>query len=54
MAVIAAGESAMRQRVCIILEFAPYKRRRCLMFAGKGVLRTALLMVDITPSVHWR
>ena len=40
--------------MCIILEFAPYNRRRCLMFAGNGVLRTALLIVDITPRVHWR
>jgi hypothetical protein len=40
--------------VCIILECAPYNRRRCLMFAGNGVLRAALLIMDITPSVHWR
>ncbi len=54
MVVINADERTMRQWVCIILEFAPYNRRRCLMFAGNDILRTALLMVDITPSVHWR
>ena len=32
MEVIAVGERAMRQCVCIILEMAPYRRRRCLMF----------------------
>ena len=28
--VMAAGENAMRQWVCMIFEFAPYSRRRCL------------------------
>jgi hypothetical protein len=36
MEVIAVGERAMRQRVCIILELAPYRRRRCLIFGGRG------------------
>ncbi len=53
-AIIDAGERAIRQWVCIILELAPYRRRRCLMFAGNGVLSTALLIGDITPSLHWR
>ena len=54
MEVIAAGERAMRQCVCIILEFAPYSRSRCFMLGGRGVFSTALLMVAMIPSVHWR
>jgi hypothetical protein len=52
--VIAADERAMRQCVCIMLELAPYRRRRCLMFGGRGVFSTALLMVDMTSSIHLR
>jgi hypothetical protein len=52
--VIAAGERAMRQWVCIILELAPYRRRRCLILGGRGVVSTALLMVVMTSSVHMR
>ncbi len=54
MEVIAAGERAMRQYVCIILELAPYRRRRCLMFEGKEVVSTALLMVAMTSSAPLR
>ena len=54
MEVIAAGDRAMRQCVCIILELAPYSRSRCFMLGGRGVFSTALLMVVMTPSVHWR
>ncbi len=51
---IAIDERAMRQRVCIVLELAPYRRRLCLMFGGRGVFSTALSMVDMTSSVHLR
>jgi hypothetical protein len=55
MEVIAVGERAMRQGVCIIiLELAPYRKRRCLIFGGRGVVSTALLMVVRTSSVHLR
>ena len=51
---IAVGERAIRQCVCIILELAPYRRRCCLIFGGRGVVSTALLMVVRTSSVHLR
>ena len=51
---IIAGESAMRQCVCMILELAPYRRRRCLTPGGRGVARTALLIVDKVSMVHLR
>jgi hypothetical protein len=54
MEVIAVGERSMRQCVCIILELAPYRRRRCLIFGGRRVVSTALLMVAKTSSVHLR
>jgi hypothetical protein len=54
MEFIAAGDRAMRQFVCIVLELAPYRRRRCLMFGGKGVVSTALLMLAMTSSVYLR
>ena len=53
MEVIAAGERAMRQCVCISLELPPY-RRRCLMFGDRGVVSTALLVVARASSVHLR
>jgi hypothetical protein len=52
MDVIAVGERAMSQCLCIILELAPYRRRRCLIFGGKGVVSTALLMEARTSSVY--
>ena len=52
--VIYAGESAIRQCVCMILELAPYKRRRCFTPDGRGVDRTALLIVDKVAIVHLR
>ena len=54
MEVIAFGERAVRQCVCVILELAPYRSRRCLIFGGRGVVSTALLMVARTSSVHLR
>ena len=54
MEVIAVGERAMRQCECIILELAPYRRRRCLIFGGSGVVSSALLMVARTSSVQLR
>ena len=52
MEVIAAGERAMRPCACIILELDPYRKRRCLMFGGRGVVSTSLMMVARTSSVH--
>jgi hypothetical protein len=52
MVVTYAGESAIRKYVCMILELAPYRRRRCFIPGGREVARTALLMVDIEP-VGW-
>jgi hypothetical protein len=54
MEVIAAGERATRQCVCIQLELAPYRRRRYLMFGDRVEFNTALLMVDMASSVHLR
>ena len=54
MEFIAVGERVMRQCVCMLLELAPYKRRRCLIFGGRGVVSIALLMVARTSSVHLR
>ena len=45
------GESAIRQCVCIILELAPYRRRRCFTPGGR-VARIALLMVVKVSIVH--
>ena len=36
MVVIDAGKSAIRQCVCMILELAPYMRRRCFIPGGRG------------------
>ena len=52
--VIDVGESAIRQCVCMILELAPYKRRHCFTPGGRGVVRTALLIVDKVSIVHLR
>ena len=52
--VIDAGESAIRHCVCMILEFVPYKRRRCFTPGGRGVARTALSIVAKVPIVHLR
>ncbi len=46
MDMIIAGDSTIRQCVCIILELAPYRRRRCCIPGGERVDRTALLMAD--------
>ena len=55
MEVIAVGDRAMRQCVCTFLELAPYRRRRCLiLFGGRGVVGTALLILARTSSVHLR
>ncbi len=52
--VIYARESAITQCVGMILELAPYRRRRCLIQDGRGVARTSLLMVDKVSIVHLR
>ena len=51
---IDAGESAIRQCVCMILELVPYKRRRCFTPGGRELARTALLIVDKVSIVHLR
>ena len=51
---IVVGESALRQCVCMILELAPYRRRRCFTPGGRAVARTALLIVDKVSMVHLR
>jgi hypothetical protein len=38
----------------MILELAPYRRRRCFTPGGRGVARTALLIVDKVLMVHVR
>ena len=49
---IADGESATRQCACMILELAPYRRRRYFIPGGRGVDRTALLIVAKVSIVH--
>jgi hypothetical protein len=52
MEIMALGESAIRQWVCIILELAPYSSNRCLIPDGRGVERIALLMLAKVSEVH--
>jgi len=47
-----AGDSAIRQCLCMILELAPYRRKRYFMLSGKGVYKTALLMVDRVSNLY--
>jgi hypothetical protein len=54
MVVIHAREIAIRQCVCMILELAPYRRRRCFITGGRGVAMNALLMMDKVSIVHLR
>jgi hypothetical protein len=54
MEVIALGDSAMRQLVCIILELAPYRSSLCLIRGGRCVERIALLMLARVSRVHAR
>jgi len=54
MLVIDAGESAIRQCVCMILELAPYMRRRCFIPGERGMAKTALLLEDMVLIVHLR
>ena len=51
---MALGESAINQCVCKILELARYINRCYFMPCGRGVERTALLMVAKVSSVHVR
>ena len=48
------GESAIRQFMSMILELAPYERRRCFTPGGSGGARTALLIVAKVSVVHLR
>ena len=41
MAIIIAVDSDIRQCMCMILEFAPYRRRRCFILDGRRVARIA-------------
>jgi hypothetical protein len=52
--VIDYRKSAIRLCVCMILELAPYRRRRCFTPDGRGVARTALLIVTKVSIVHLR
>ena len=52
MVVMDAWGSAIRRCACTILELAPFRRRRCFIYDGRGVARTALLMVDKVSVVH--
>jgi hypothetical protein len=38
----------------MILELAPYRSKHCFMPSGKGVERTALLMLERVSRVHVR
>jgi hypothetical protein len=40
--------------VCMILELAPYRRRRYFIYVGSGMARIALLMVDKVAIVNLR
>ena len=40
------GERTIRQRVWVILECAPYEKRRCLMWGGNAFLSN-VLYVDL-------
>ncbi len=54
MDVIATGDSAIRQCVCVMLEMAPHRRRRCFIPYGRWVYRTASPMADSVTVVHAR
>ena len=47
-----AEESDIRQCVCMVLELAPYRRRRYFRPGLRGVVWAALLMVDMVSIVH--
>ena len=46
------GDNAIRQCVCMILELAPYRSKRCFMLGGRGVERNALLVLERVSRVH--
>jgi len=52
--VMAEGDNAIRQCVCMILELAPYRSKRCFMHGGRGVEGTALLMLERVSRVRVR
>jgi len=54
MEVMTLGESVIRQRVCIMLELAPYTIKRCLIPCGRDVERIALLMLARMSRSHAR
>ena len=47
-------DNVIKQCVCMILELAPYRSKRCFMHGGRGVERTALLMLERVSRVHVR
>ncbi len=51
---IEGGERAMRQCVWVIFECAPYKRRRCFICGGRGVVLSALPIRVSCVFFQWR
>jgi hypothetical protein len=51
---MAVGDNSIRQRVRMILELAPYRSKRCFMLGGRGVEKTALLMLEKVSRAHVR
>jgi len=51
---MAMDNSAIKQRMCMILELAPNMSKRYFMHGGRGVERTALLMLERVSRVHVR
>ena len=48
------GDNAIKQCVCLILELSPYTSSRGFMCGGRGVVITALLMLNRVSIVHVR
>ena len=48
------GDNAIKQCMCMILEIAPYKSKRCFIPDGMGVEITTLLMLKRVSSAHLR
>jgi hypothetical protein len=51
---MAVVDTDIKQCVCIILELAPYKIKRCFMHGEKSVERSTLLMLERVSRVHVR
>ena len=46
--------TAIKQCMCMTLEMASYRNKRCFMPGGRGVERTSLLMLERVSRVHVR